>query len=77
MHGVAIILVFLTLLSACAGSKSVQGVLGPPYNVTPDGEQVQTPESRECIQVFCDKYPEYAFDPKYCCIGGYGKGDKD
>jgi hypothetical protein len=34
--------------------------------------------------VFCDKYPEYAFHPKYCCIGGYGGygndfkgGDKD
>lgn len=77
MHAINIVLVVLTFLTACAGGESIQGAAGPPYNVTADGEQVRTPESIECIQVFCDKYPEYAFDPKYCCIGGYGKGDKE
>ena len=75
MRAITITLLMFALLSACASDAPHQGVMGPPYNVPVDPEQA--PTDAPCIRVFCDKYPEYAFDPKYCCIGGYGKGDKD
>ncbi len=68
MRAITITLLMFALLSACA-SDAPQGVMGPPYNVPADPDA-------PCIRVFCDKYPEYAFDPKYCCIGGYGKGER-
>ena len=79
MRAITITLLMFVLLSACASGDAPQGGLGPPYNVPADPEQTPTgqPTQEGCIRVFCDKYPEYAFDPKYCCIGGYGKGDKD
>ncbi len=77
MRAITITLLMFALLSACA-SDAPQGVMGPPYNVPVDPETATNEPTQEaCIRVFCDKYPEYAFDPKYCCIGGYGKGDKD
>jgi len=50
--------------------------MGPPYNVPADPEQAATHEPGQdgCIQVICANYPEYAFDPKYCCIGGIWSG---
>ena len=50
--------------------------MGPPYNVPADPEQVATHEPGQdgCIQVICASNPEYAFDPKYCCIGGIWSG---
>ena len=75
---IIITLLMFALLSACASDDAPQGVMGPPYNVPVDPETATNEPTQEaCIRVFCDKYPEYAFDPKYCCIGGYGKGDKD
>ena len=75
MRAITITLLMFALPSACASGDAPQGVMGPPYNVPAD------PEQEGCIRVSCDKYPEYAFDPKYCCIGGYGNdfkgGDKD
>ena len=79
MRVITITLFMLVLLSACASSDAPQGTMGPPYNVPVDPEQTTTDESNQeaCIRVFCDKWPEYVGDPRYCCIGGYGKGDKD
>ncbi len=71
MRAITITLLMFALLSACESAP--QGVMGPPYNVPVDPEQATTnePGQDECIQVFCNKDPEYALDPKYCCIGGY------
>ncbi len=65
MRAITITLLMFALLSACAGDAP-QGVMGPPYNVPVDPEETT---QEECIRVFCSKGSEYAFDPKYCCIG--------
>jgi hypothetical protein len=58
--------------------RRAPGVVGPPYDVPAGPEQVATNEPGQdgCIRVVCAQYSEYESDPKYCCIGGYGEGER-